>query len=70
MLDLIINNEDGDRLMDSKRRKLFRAPLEEADIIKEVLGVEVTEADQSNVAEVDMFTTMGKEIARKLGGVL
>ena len=48
--------------------KLFRLLLEEAEIIKELLDVEVTEADAIDAAEADKLTTMGEEIPRKVGG--
>ena len=56
--------------MELKRGKLFHAPLEEAEIIKEVLDAEVTEADTIDAAEADELTTMGEEIARELGGAI
>lgn len=68
MLDLINHNEDGNRLVDSKRGRLFRAPLEEAEITEEVLNAEATEANAIDAAEADELTTMGKELVRKLGG--
>ena len=68
MLDLIIDDEGGGRLVELKRGTLFRAPLEEAEIIEEVLDAEVTEANAIDAAEAEELTKMGKEIARKLGG--
>ena len=67
-MDLTINGEGSGRLVESKRGKLFRAPSEEAEIIKDVLDAEGTEADAIGVAEADKLTTMGEEIVRTLGG--
>ena len=46
VLDLIIKDEGGDRKVESKRGKLFRAPSDEA----EVLGVPVNEAQAEEEA--------------------
>ena len=68
VLDLIIENKGSDRFVESKRRKLFRAPSEEAGIIEEVPNAKVTEADAINAAETADLTTMGKKRMREFGG--
>ena len=68
VLDLIIDNEGDDRLVESTRGKFFRAPSEEAEIIKKVLDAEVTEANAINAAETNELRTMGEELAHELGG--
>ena len=40
-------------MVETKRRKLFRAPPDEADIIKDVLNEEETELDLLKEAEID-----------------
>ena len=51
-----------------KDLKLFRAPPEEVEIIKEVLDAEAMEAGAIDAAEADELEWMGEELARKLGG--
>ena len=68
VLDLIIDDGGDNRLVKSKRGKLFCAPSEEAEITKEVLNAEATEADAIDAAEADELTMMGEELTRKLGG--
>ena len=53
VLDLIIDDDSGNRLVKSKRGKLFRAPPDEAEIIKDVLNEEETELDLLEEAEID-----------------
>ena len=40
--------------MEAKRGKLFRAPLEEAEVIEDVIGEEETEADWIDAADADL----------------
>jgi hypothetical protein len=66
-LDLIIEDEGGNRLVESKRGHRVRTPSEEAEIMEEVLDAEVTEAEAINAAKDDKLTTMGKELVQELG---
>ena len=50
--------------MELKRGKLFHAPLEEAEIIKEIVDAETTEADVIDATEADELETMGEELTR------
>ena len=50
---MIINdNGGGNHLVESKRGKLFRAPPDKAEIIKDVLDEEETELDLLKKAEI------------------
>ena len=53
VLDLIIDDDGGNRLVESKRGKLFHAPPEEAEVIEDVLDEEETDTDILDAAEVD-----------------
>ena len=53
ILDLIINDDDGNCLVESEMEKLFRAPPNEAEIIEDVLDKEETELDLLKEAEID-----------------
>ena len=50
---MIIDNSGGDRLVESKKGKLFCAPPDEAEIIEDVLHEEETELDFFEEAEID-----------------
>ena len=65
-MDLIAANGGGDRLVESKRKKLFRGLLEEAEINKEVLDEKASEVDTINAEEADELTMMGAELAHEL----
>ena len=52
-LNLIIDDAGDNRLVETKRGKLFRAPPDEADIIEDVLDEEETELDLLKEAEID-----------------
>ena len=54
VLGLIIDDGDGNRLVESKRGKLFRAPSDEAEIIEDMLDEEETELDLLKEAEIDV----------------
>ena len=66
MLDLTINDEDGTKMVESKRGNLFCTPLEKAEIIEEVLDMKVREPAAINEAEGDELTTIGEDITRTL----
>ena len=54
VLDLIIDDEGGNRLVESKRGKLYRASPEEAEVIEEVLEAEETTGDAADEADLDI----------------
>lgn len=69
VLDLIIDDEGGDRLIESKRGKLYRAPPEEAEVIEEVLEAEETAGDAADEADLDIDVhAEGDALARAEGG--
>ena len=69
ILDLIIDDEGGDRLIESKRGKLYRAPPEEAEVIEEVLEAEETAGDAADEADLDIDVhAEGDALARAEGG--
>ena len=53
VLDLIIEDDGGNQLVESKRGKLFRAPPDEAEVIEDVVNEEDTDGDSLDAAEVD-----------------
>ena len=64
VLDLIIDDEGGNRLVESKRGKLYRAPPEEAEVIEEVLEAEETTGDAADEAELDIDDEEGAPAPR------
>ena len=58
VLDLIIEDEGGDRLAESRRGKLFRAPIDEAEDIVTNLAVAAeegeSEADDTATADTEL----------------
>ena len=54
VLDLIIEDEGGDRKVEAKRGKIFRAPPEEAEVIEDVIEEEETEEDWIDAADADL----------------
>ena len=57
VLDLIIEDEDGDRLVESRRGKLFRAPADEA----EDLVTEIEVAEEEGESEANAIAAMDNE---------
>ena len=57
VLDLIIDDEDGDRLVESRRGKLFRAPLDEV----EDMETEMAEAAEEGESEADAIAAADAE---------
>ena len=72
MLDLIIDNDDGNQKVESKRGKLFRAPPEEAEVIEDVLDVPETDGNGADEADLDVASGIVEEkaLAESLGSYL
>ena len=70
VLDLIIDDEGGNRKVESKRGKLFRAPPEEAEVIEDVLDVPETDGDGADEADLDVAPGFVEEeaLAESLAG--
>ena len=45
ILDLIVEDEGGNKMVEAKTGKLFHAPPEEAEVVKDVLEEEETKVD-------------------------
>ena len=73
VLDLIIDDEGGNRKVESKRGKLFRAPPEEAEVIEDVLNVPETDGNGADEADLDVapgLVEREETLAASLGGQL
>ena len=68
VLDVIIDDNGGNRTEESKRGKLSRDPPEEVEIIQEDLNAKTTEADAIDAAEADELDTVDEKLACELGG--
>ena len=53
VLDLIIEDDGGNRLVESKRGKLFCAPPDEAEVIEDMVNEEGMDGDSLDATEVD-----------------
>ena len=53
MLDLIIEDDGGNRKVESKRGKLFRAPPEEPECVRDVVDREETVVDAVDEEDLD-----------------
>ena len=54
VLDLIIEDEGGDRKVVAKRGKIFRVPAEKAKVIKDVIREEETEEEWIDATDTDL----------------
>ena len=75
VLDLIIEDDGGNRKVESKRGKLFRAPPEEPECIHDVVSREETVMDAADEEDLDAepgfveeFDAALEEAARLAGG--
>ena len=70
VLDLIIDDDGGNRKVESQRGKLFRAPPEEAEVIEDVLADPETAGDGADEADLDVAPGFVEEeaLAESLGG--
>ena len=63
VLDLIIDDEGGNRKVESKRGKLFRAPPEEAEVIEDVLADLETAGDGADEADLGVAPGLAEKEA-------